>query len=100
MFDPRSRYAPIAEAEITIVVAGGETRTVRYKRRRFPPAPETHTVVALHRVKDGERLDNITATYLGDPTQFWRVCDANLVFDPGELTDETGRFIAIAMPTL
>jgi hypothetical protein len=99
MFDPRSRYAPLADAEIT-VMTGGELRTVRYKRRRFPPAPETQTVVALHRVTQGDRLDNITAAYLGDPTQFWRVCDANLVFQPDELTEELGRTIRIATPTL
>ena len=25
----------------------------------------------------GERLDNVAAQYLGDPTLFWRLCDAN-----------------------
>jgi hypothetical protein len=47
---------------------------------------------------EGERLDNLTARYLGDPTQFWRVCDANEVFRPDELTETPGRTIDIAMP--
>jgi hypothetical protein len=51
-------------------------------------------------VTQGERLDNITARYLGDPLQFWRLCDANGALDPEELTDETGRTIAITMPQL
>ena len=36
-------------------------------------------------VTEGDRLDNITARFLGDPTQFWRVCDANLALLPDEL---------------
>jgi hypothetical protein len=100
MFDPRSRYAQVADAEITVVTADGEPRTIRFKRRRFPPAPEAQTVVAQHRVKQGDRLDNLTAVYLGDPTQFWRLCDANLVFAPSELTETLGRYIRIAIPTV
>jgi len=100
MIDPTSRYAQVADAEITVITAGGEARTVRYKRRRFPPPPEAQTVVALHRVSQGDRLDNLTAAYLGDPTQFWRLCDANLVFRPDELTEELGRYIRIATPTV
>jgi hypothetical protein len=50
-------------------------------------------------VAQGDRLDNVTARYLGDPAQFWRVCDANNVLRPDEL-EETGRAIAIALPDL
>ncbi|RPI88962.1 MAG: LysM domain-containing protein, partial [Planctomycetaceae bacterium] len=53
-----------------------------------------------HLVTEGDRLDNITARYLGDPTQFWRVCDANLVLLPDELSDEPGESIRIALPRL
>jgi hypothetical protein len=51
-----------------------------------------------HTVTQGERLDNIAAQYLGDPEQFWRICDANAVLRPDELTDTTGRRIRITMP--
>jgi len=51
-------------------------------------------------VTQGERLDTITARYLGDPTQFWRVCDANDVLQPTELTEEVGNVIKIALPHL
>jgi hypothetical protein len=51
-----------------------------------------------HTVNEGERLDNITALYLGDPEQFWRVCDANGVIRPEELTETVGRKIRITLP--
>jgi hypothetical protein len=38
----------------------------------------------------------VTARYLGDPTQFWRLCDANGVLHPVEL-EQTGRMITIAI---
>jgi hypothetical protein len=50
-----------------------------------------------HTVVQGERLDNITARYLGDPTQFWQVCDANGVLEPAEL-EQLGRTVRIALP--
>ena len=53
-----------------------------------------------HLVGQSDRLDNITALYLGDPTQFWRICDANLALNPDELTDEPGETIRIALPKL
>ena len=45
----------------------------------------------------GERLDNITAEYLGDPELFWRVCDANNVIAPEEL-EQVGTHIRITLP--
>ena len=97
MFDPTSRYAKIATAKLTVTDRDGTSREIRYVRRRFvPPAEEMPTLVE-HTVAQGERLDNITARYVGDPTQFRRVCDANNVLRPDDLTDEVGRVIAIAL---
>jgi len=42
-------------------------------------------------------LDNVTYTYLGDPTQFWRMCDVNHVLLPCELTRDPGRRIKITL---
>jgi hypothetical protein len=50
-------------------------------------------------VAQGDRLDTITARYLGDPTQFWRICDANDTLRPDEL-EEPGRTVRIALPLL
>ena len=55
--------------------------------------------VLEHTVTQGERLDNITARYLDDPTQFWRVCDANVVLRPEEL-ERIGRVINITIPNM
>ena|SRR5688572_307030 len=99
MFDAKSRYAPIEEAQFT-VSDGDRERVVRYKRRRFIPEQSQQVVLTEHLVKQGERLDNLTAQLLGDPTQFWRICDANGVFDPNELTDEVGQRIRIVLPTI
>ena len=49
-------------------------------------------------VGQGDRLDLITARTLGDPEQFWRVCDANDAMDPRELTAETGRALRVPVP--
>lgn len=97
MFDTTSRYANCEIATLITKEADGSTREVRYVRRRFIPPAEGMTVLVEHTVTQGERLDNITAKYLGDPTQFWRICDANEVMSPEEL-EEIGRAIKIAMP--
>ena len=98
MFDTASRYASLTVQTLSTTDADGESREVRYVERRFLPSANTGTTLMEHALTQGERLDNITARYLGDPTLFWRVCDANEVLDPGELTEEVGRRIRIALP--
>ena len=97
MFESTSRYAPVDEATIDLPQPDGSTRTTRFKRRRFVPAPGTMTSLAEHTVTGGERLDAIAARYVGDPTAFWRLCDANEVLRPEEL-ERVGMTINIAMP--
>jgi hypothetical protein len=97
MFDKTSRYSSLQVLTLTITESDGSTRDISYVERRFiPPADGTVTLVQ-HIYQQGERLDNITARYTGDPTQFWRVCDANTVLDPDELTEEPGQLIRIAL---
>lgn len=100
MFEPTSRYYTIETAIITITTGDGDRREVRYAKRRFIPSSEGMTTLVEHTVAQGERLDNITARYLGDPTQFWRVADANNVLRPEELTEEIGTVIKIALPNM
>lgn len=92
-FPPTSRYYGI---ETTTLKERG--RTVIYLRRRFVPQPERFDLLQEHIVTQGERLDNITANYLGDPEQFWRVCDANRALRPDELTETIGRRLRITLP--
>jgi|SRR5439155_24783471 len=100
MFDPASRYSGIETGTLTVTDPDGLARTIAYKRRRFIPPVADATRVLEHRFAEGERLDRITARYLGDPTQFWQICDANLVLRPEELEEEIGRPIHVAMPQL
>lgn len=99
MFDKTSRYFNLETTTMSVPDPEDETREVRYVRRRLIPSSESLTTLVEHTVAQGERLDNITARYLGDPTQFWRVCDANDVLQPEEL-EETGRVIDIALPNI
>lgn len=93
-FPPTSRYYNLETA--TLETADGET--IIFMRRRFLPALERFALLQEHVVTQDERLDNITAHYLGDPEQFWRVCDANTVMRPDELTETIGRRIRITLP--
>ena len=93
MFDSTSRYYPL-ETAFTFTPDG---REVAYKRRRFvPPAPTTSPLIE-HAVKQGERLDYITARYLGNPELFWQLCDVNNAMHPDELVSELGHKIRITL---
>jgi len=94
IFPPTSRYANIQTAPFEMP----DGRTVVYLKRRFVPPPESFSLLREHVVAQGDRLDNVTARYLGDPEQFWRVCDANGAMRPDELTEEIGRRLRITLP--
>ncbi len=98
MFEPTSRYAALAVKTLTVIGAEGEAREIRYVERRFLPPAGAGTTIVEHAVTQSERLDQVTAKYLGDPAQFWRVADSNLTLRPEELTDAIGRWIIIALP--
>ncbi len=93
-FPVTSRYHGIDTA--TLETTDG--RIIVYLRRRFVSPPERFTLVQEHTVVQGDRLDNLAARYLGDPEQFWRLCDANGVMRPEELTETVGFKIRIALP--
>lgn len=100
MFDPTSRYYSLNTATREVTDSDGSVRTVRYVQRRIiPPADNAPTVIE-HTVTEGDRLDNITARYLGDPMAFWLICDANNVLRPNDLTDTVGRVIRIVLPQI
>jgi hypothetical protein len=69
-----------------------------YVSRRFLPPGDAFDLLLLHTVVQGERLDNVTAEYLDDPQQFWRVCDANEAMSPFDLVAEPGETIRITLP--
>lgn len=94
MFATTSRYFNIPTAKIE----KAQSESIVYVRRRFVPPPERFALLQEHTVTQGERLDNITAHFLGDPEQFWRVCDANRAMRPEELTETVGRKLRITLP--
>ena len=94
MFDPTSRYFALETAILTTP----DGRSIAYKRRRFLPRSEDLPLLAEAAAAQGERLDLFTARTLGDPLQFWRICDANAVIDPFELVAEPGRRLRIPVP--
>ena len=99
MFEPNSRYYNLPTAILTVIDRDGTPVEVRYLQRRFIPSADGETTLQEHTFTQGERLDNVTARYLDDPTQFWRLCDSNRVMRPEEL-EEIGRVIKIALPGL
>jgi hypothetical protein len=94
LFPPTSRYHGLELA--TLEAPDGQT--IIYLRRRFLPSPERFALLQEHVVVQGDRLDNVTATYLDDPEQFWRLCDANNAMRPDELTETIGRRLRITLP--
>ena len=94
MFDASSRYAAIE----TATLSDAEGRVIAYKRRRFAPPGASLPLLVEVEMTQGDRLDLITARTLGDPEHFWRVCDANDVLHPGELTSRIGRLIRVPFP--
>ncbi len=93
LFPPTSRYHGI-ETTILVSAAGQE---IVYLRRRLVPPADRFAVLQLHTVAQGERLDNLAALFIGDPEQYWRLCDANDAMRPEEL-EVVGRVLRITLP--
>jgi hypothetical protein len=94
LFPPNSRYSGID----TKLMEMADRRVVIYVQRRFLPSPDKFALLQEHVVTEGDRLDNVTARYLGDPEQFWRVADANGAMRPQDLTLTIGRRLRITLP--
>ena len=94
MFSLTSRYNGIP----TGTLETDDGKKYVYVRRRFVPPPERFELLFEYVVTQGERLDVITAQFLGDPEQFWRLCDANGAIRPDELTETIGRRLRITLP--
>lgn len=72
MFGPTSRYYTLE----TSTHIGADGKHASFKKRRFLPNGQSMPILVEVKLKQGERLDLITARSLGDPEQFWRICDA------------------------
>lgn len=95
-FPTDSRY--YGSSTLTYTTPTGQSIT--YLARRFVPKPgaPNFATIAQYRVKQGDRLDLITAKYLGDPLIFWLICDANGATRPNDLVETPGSVIQITTP--
>lgn len=94
LFTPTSRYYTIRTA--TYETSDGQT--VVHLRRRFVPSPAEYTLQQEHMIVQNDRLDNLASQYLGDPEQYWQLCDANGAVRPDELTEDIGGKLRITLP--
>ena len=93
-FPPTCRYYNLDTNQIV----APDGRTITYLERRFVPPPENFSLLQTYVVVQGDRLDNVTARFLTDPTQFWQLCDANRAMRPEDLTDTPGQKLRITLP--
>jgi hypothetical protein len=70
MFDPKSRYAKLA----TYTRTDHRGRTVAVAPAPPPPAD---TLLGVHVLRQGERIDHLAYRYLNNPAGFWRICEFN-----------------------
>lgn len=94
MFEQSSRYYTLE----TLKTSDGDSRIYAYKARRFLPQGETMTLLVEVSIGKGDRLDFIAHETLGDPEQFWRICDANNAMNPFALTAEPGQKLRVPIP--
>lgn len=87
MFTSTSRYADLPTAETVL----GDGRLVRYAQRRFLPPTSAVPAVSELTATSADRLDLLAGRALGDPEQYWRICDANPVMHPADLLSTPGR---------
>jgi hypothetical protein len=72
MFASNSRYYKLGT--YTVNLANGQTAIAT----RLPLPPTSPVPLSgYYTVKQDDRLDSIAAHYLGDPTLFWQLCNAN-----------------------
>jgi hypothetical protein len=94
MFESTSRYDGLETATFT----NADQQNFAYVRRRFLPQGQSLSLLVEVMVTEGDRLDLITSRTLGNPEQFWRVCDANNAMNPADLTAEPGDRLRVPLP--
>ena len=93
MFGPESRYAEIGNA----IHVTGDGREITYKKRRFLPRGEELPMLTELTVRQGDTLDHLAASTLGDAEQSWRIADANNAMRPRDLL-EPDRALKVPVP--
>src|SRR5215471_4724099 len=91
---PTSRYYAIEQKTLEL----SDGTSLPYLGRRIVPLPDRFVTLEIHIVVQGERPDPVAYQFLGDAEQYWRICDANSVLQPEELTARPGSQIRITLP--
>ena len=94
MFDSQSRYSKLTPETMT----AADGTVITYTSRRFLPQGDALPVLQQVTVIAGDRIDLVTSRTLRDPTQFWRICDANDAMDPLDLADVPGAILVVPIP--
>ncbi|MDS9470132.1 hypothetical protein RGQ15_21500 [Paracoccus sp. MBLB3053] len=90
-FPPDSRYAGLPVMTLTLP----DGRDVKVLARRFVPPLEAVEVTSIHEIRDGDRLDLLAAAYFGNPSQGWKILDANGIRDARQALKDTGSRLVI-----
>ncbi len=93
MFQPTSRYYALS----TATFEAPDGREITYALRRFLPHASSLPLLVEATLTQSDRLDLIAARTIGDPEQFWRLCDATNAMNPFDL-EEVGRTIRVPVP--
>ena len=94
LFAADSRYSGFEKLDYTTT----DGRTVRYLKRRILPKADDLAKYREYTVNEGDRLDLIAWSELGNSLLFWRVCDANNAMNPFELTETVNHKLDISLP--
>jgi hypothetical protein len=93
-YGPESRYYGLPLLTWT-APAGGQ---ISYVSRRFIPPPQDFALLQRYQVQQGDRIDVIAGSLVGNPLSYWQICDANLAGEPDDVTAVPGAFIVITLP--
>lgn len=98
MFDEKSRYAKL-EPYMVVDHRGRQVEVVP-----VPPHPE-QSLLGIHVLKQGERVDHLSTKYLSDPVGYWRIAEQNDVLFPDALSeantdtlDQNGNWAVVGKP--
>jgi nucleoid-associated protein YgaU len=83
---PETSYAPNSRyyGRPVLVYTAPDGTQVRYVARRFIPAVSMYRTSTTYPVQQGDRIDLLSARFLGDPLLYWRISDANLAVRPDD----------------
>lgn len=81
MFDSKSRYKNQGQ----YIVKDSRGRSVPIVI--CPDAP-TQSLLGIHALKQGQRLDLLADKYINNPAGFWRICELNNVMLPEALSEQ------------